>query len=66
MQALGASPRATGRYDLSGLPLRRQRRFTYRCGCQTHQLSTVRHNRVQRGEAIYLCRQCRAAMIYAG
>lgn len=66
MQALGASARVTARYDLSGLPLRRQRRFMYRCGCASHQLSTVRHNRVQRGEAAYLCRHCRQAIEYAG
>jgi SprT protein len=65
MRALGAEPRATGCYDLSGLPLRRQQRFLYRCGCGSHQLSAVRHNRVQRGEAVYLCRQCRAAIRYA-
>ncbi len=66
VHALGASARVTGCYDLSGLPLRRQRRFAYRCGCSSHQLSTVRHNRVQRGEAMYLCRQCREAIVYAG
>ncbi len=66
VHALGASARVTGCYDLSGLPLRRQRRFAYRCGCSSHQLSTVRHNRVQRGEARYLCRQCREAIVYAG
>lgn len=66
MRALGASARVTGRYDLSGLPLRRQRRFAYRCDCSSHQLSAVRHNRVQRGEASYLCRQCHKAIVYAG
>ncbi len=66
MRALGASPRVSARYDLSGLPLRRQRRFAYRCGCSIHQLSACRHNRVQRGEAVYLCRNCRATIVYAG
>lgn len=66
MRALGVSPRVTGCYDLSGLPLRRQRRFAYRCDCSSHQLSTIRHHRVQRGEAMYLCRQCRKAIVYAG
>ena len=53
MRSLGAEPRVTARYDLTGLPVRRQRRFPYRCACQTHQLTTCRHNRVQRGEAQY-------------
>ena len=58
MRALGAEPRATACYDLTGLPVRRQRRFAYRCACNTHQLTTCRHNRVQRGQARYHCRQC--------
>jgi len=58
MRALDAEPRATARYDLTGLPVRRQRRFAYRCACRAHQLTTCRHNRVQRGEARYHCRQC--------
>ncbi len=58
MRALGAEPRATARYDLTGLPVRRQRRFAYRCACRAHELTTCRHNRVQRGEARYHCRQC--------
>ncbi|QCR35083.1 SprT family zinc-dependent metalloprotease [Nissabacter sp. SGAir0207] len=32
--------------------------FPYRCGCQKHELTLRRHNRVQRKEAEYRCRQC--------
>jgi len=63
MRALEAEPRATVRYDLTGLPVRRQRRFAYRCDCRTHELSTCRHNRVQRGEARYHCRQCGQSLV---
>jgi SprT protein len=66
MHALGAVPRATGRYDLTGIPVRRQRRFGYRCNCSTHELTTCRHNRVQRREAAYVCRYCGAPIVYAG
>lgn len=58
MRALGARPEVSCRYDLDGIPVRRQRRFGYRCACTTHQLSTVRHRRVQSGRARYLCRRC--------
>ncbi len=58
MQALGVEARATSRFDLSGVPLRRQRRFSYRCDCTTHQLSSCRHNRVTAGRARYHCRAC--------
>jgi len=58
MRVLGAEPRASARLDLTGIPVRRQRRFAYRCGCRVHQLSSCRHKRVARGAARYHCRQC--------
>ncbi len=63
MRALGAEPRVTARYDLTGLPVRRQRRHPYHCACQTHQLTSCRHNRVQRGAAQYRCRQCGESLV---
>ena len=65
-QALGATPRASGRYDLSGIPLRRQALFDYRCACALHQLGARRHGRAQRGEAGYVCRRCGAPLEFAG
>ncbi len=63
MRTLGAEPRASGRYDLTGIPLRRQQRFSYRCACAGgHQLSSRRHNAVRRGEVRYLCRRCGTAL----
>lgn len=56
---LGAKPEATHRFDISDIPVRRQRRFLYRCQCQDHQLSTTRHYRLLRNpSAKYVCRQC--------
>ena len=66
MQRLGAEPSVTCRYDLRGIPQRRQRRFEYRCGCNTHAMSTVRHNRAQSGRGRYLCRQCRQPLVFSG
>lgn len=58
MEAFGVDSRATARFDLDGIPVRRERQFDYHCGCQPHQLGTRRHFKVQRGEARYRCRQC--------
>lgn len=47
MQVLGARPLVTGNYDLSGISIRRQRRFDYACDCMTHQslpFGTTRSN----------------------
>ena len=66
MCSLGAEPRASGRYDLAGVPVRRQRRYTYHCGCTTHLLSACRHNRLHSGRARYLCRLCGTQIVYQG
>ena len=63
MVHFGADASRTCDYDLSGVPVRRTRRHAYTCGCQTHQLSSVRHNRVLRGQARYFCRSCRRELI---
>lgn len=36
--------------------------FIYHCQCQTHELSTVRHNKIQRGKVQYLCRFCHSPL----
>ena len=40
---------------------RRMRYFPYRCGCQEHQLSAIRHHRSLAGVS-YLCRRCGSAL----
>lgn len=65
MLALGVTPRATCNLDLGEVAIRRQRRFTYRCACRTHQLSACRHNRVVAGTACYRCRRCGGELVMA-
>lgn len=57
MRAFGMPARATGHYSLAGVPVRRQVRHVYRCDCRSHELSSTRHNRLQRGER-YRCGSC--------
>ncbi|MGD2062648.1 MAG: SprT-like domain-containing protein, partial [Nitrospirota bacterium] len=63
MTALGAEPRRTGAYDLTGVPVRRERRHPYHCGCTTHHLTSRRHNRVRRGAMRYYCRRCAQPLV---
>lgn len=58
MKVFKANDSRTATYDLSGIPTRRQRYFTYCCPCQSHRLSSRRHNKLTRGEVSYHCRQC--------
>lgn len=58
MAAFGAEASRTCSYDLTGVPLRRHKRHSYRCACTTHQLTSRRHNKLQRNQVRYLCRYC--------
>jgi SprT protein len=58
MLSLGVEPVVTANYDLSDIPVRRQRRHAYQCACTVHQITTVRHNKIISGKAHYLCRNC--------
>ncbi|ACY83128.1 conserved hypothetical protein [Edwardsiella piscicida] len=60
-EILGVEPQRTHRFSVDSV---RGRTFTYRCACQQHQLTLRRHNRVQRGESSYRCRQCGAALSF--
>lgn len=52
---LGVPAKRTHQFDLS--PVQAQT-WPYRCGCQTHQLTLRRHNRVLRRQSEYRCREC--------
>ncbi len=58
MRAFGLEPSVCHSYDISRVPVRRQRRYPYTCDCREHQLSATRHNRVQYRGTSYLCNQC--------
>jgi SprT protein len=57
MAAFGAPAERCHSYATEGLQTRHLRRYAYRCACRTHQLTSIRHNRVRSGQ-VYLCRQC--------
>ncbi len=58
MQLFGVVAKATGNYDLTGIPTRQHKRIDYHCSCDTYQFTTKRHNQVVRGTANYACRKC--------
>ena len=51
---------------VTGKPRRKQRRWEYKCDCQTHKIATVTHNRVQRGQQSRICKSCRATIHWTG
>lgn len=63
MQALGADPKVTADYDISGIQQRKLTTYPYRCDCGVQQLSSIRHNRVVRKKYRYQCRTCRQTLV---
>ena len=61
MVALGVKPVRTHSFEV--IPARRLKRFPYKCNCFDlfHELSTIRHNRIQRGK-LYICKKCGKAL----
>nr|WP_239990380.1 SprT family zinc-dependent metalloprotease [Ignatzschineria cameli] len=57
-EILEVSAHRTHQFSTENSRTREYRKFSYRCQCQTHQLSTIRHNRLLRGEAQYHCKKC--------
>ena len=64
MALFGASPKATCNFDLTGVPVRTQRRFAYRCECSRHAITTRRHNQIARGAVRYFCKACRGELYF--
>jgi SprT protein len=58
MQAFGADDSRTCRYDLSGIPVKSEKRYDYHCGCKAHQLTARRHNKVLTKRTYYVCKSC--------
>jgi SprT protein len=63
MHAFGVVPQVTFKQDLEGIPRRRQKTHAYRCDCRLHEVSSTRHNRVQKGKARYHCLNCEGELI---
>lgn len=59
MRQLGARPDRCHSYDTSKVSKKRvTKRWKYRCGCRTMELSTVIHNKIRRGD-VRVCKRCR-------
>lgn len=64
MQAFAADASVTADYDLSGIPLKKQSLFTYRCDCREHQLSSIRHNKIKKRRYRYYCSYCKQVLSF--
>ncbi len=58
MAHFDADSAVTCNFDMADIPQRKHRRFDYTCSCRVHELSTRRHNNINRRGAIYQCVYC--------
>lgn len=63
MTDFGAEPSVTVQYDLSDIPTRKQRKYTYHCGCREVQISAIRHHRMSTHQQQYRCRDCSQMLV---
>jgi len=57
MLQLGAKIQRCHNFDTRNTKARQLRLFDYQCNCRSHQLTSIRHNRVAQGRRYY-CRSC--------
>lgn len=62
MQQFGVPANATCTLDISDVPQKQLKRFPYKCLCSTHELTSIRHNRIVRGRNRYLCPKCNSEL----
>lgn len=55
---MGLPANRTHCFNTDNSTTRRYERFTYTCLCQTHELTSIRHNRIQARKARYFCKHC--------
>lgn len=63
-QVMGLPANRTHQFNTDNSVTRQYQRFTYRCECKDHALTTIRHNRIQGGKAQYHCKSCGSALTY--
>lgn len=60
MTVFNCQPKRTHRFVLPSTI--QKKRYRYTCQCQTHLLTTIRHNRIQNRHAKYFCKSCHALL----
>ncbi|KZZ57245.1 hypothetical protein A3762_07625 [Oleiphilus sp. HI0125] len=63
IDVLKKAPEVTHQYEVK--PARTIKRYRYHCACpnKSHELTSIRHNRVRRENAKYVCRICKTALL---
>ena len=63
MNFFGIDSKRCHDYNVSNCSKKKQRQWNYDCGCRKHTVSTVAHNRIQKGN-VYTCTECGLPLIF--
>lgn len=63
MEELGFAPERC--HTLAFAPAKKTRTYRYQCNCRIFELSSVRHNRIQKREKSYRCNCCDHVLVLA-
>lgn len=64
MVKLGAEPKRCHSYDTTNSRTRSvKKEYLYKCGCKTHMLTSIRHNRIQKENVAYRCASCSQKLV---
>jgi SprT protein len=61
MYLFGVPAEVRHHYDVSQIPVRRERRVLYQCGCQEHRIALRTHRKMVRGQQ-RVCTRCNQAL----
>ncbi len=65
MWQFGVEPVRTCNFDMTGIPVRKYRRFDYQCGCGPHSVTARIHNKIANGSQKYFCTSCGQDLVIA-
>jgi len=63
MSYLGVESSRCHSYNTANSTVRKMKVFEYKCDCMTHELTSIRHNKVLRGKAKYCCSKCGSKLV---
>ncbi len=62
MKFFGVESERCHSYNTAKSTVRKMKRFTYKCDCMEHELTIIRHNKIQKGSASYCCNKCKTKL----
>ena len=63
MQTLGVEPKRCHNYDTTNSTVKKVKKgFIYKCNCREHNLTIIRHNKVQKKGVQYRCKKCKQVL----